>query len=185
MKVLILDNYDSFTYNLYDYVAAFENKVEVKRNDAVSLSEVDAFSHIILSPGPKLPKNAGIMPALIEKYVATKKILGICLGMQAIGEYFGANLYNLSAPKHGVETRCNQIVACKLLRGLEQNFQVGLYHSWSLENIKPPLEVVCENNESIVMGIQHQTLPVYGFQFHPESIMTPKGKQIIKNFLAC
>ena len=184
MKILILDNYDSFTYNLYDYVASLEKNVEVKRNDAISQEEIEAYSHIILSPGPKLPKDAGIMLALIENYVSTKKILGICLGMQALGEYFGAELYNLNQPKHGVAVNCIQVNNCTLLKNVSNSFEVGLYHSWAIRNVQSPLEVTCSSEENVIMGIQHKMLPVFGFQFHPESILTPEGKKIIQNFLA-
>jgi anthranilate synthase component 2 len=183
LKILILDNYDSFTYNLYDYVASFEKNVEVKRNDAISLEEIEAYSHIILSPGPKLPKDAGMMPTLIESYVFTKKILGICLGMQALGAYFGAELYNLNQPKHGVAVNCKQVNNCALLKDVSNSFEVGLYHSWAIRNVKSPLKVTCKSEENVIMGIQHEKLPVYGFQFHPESILTPEGKKIIQNFL--
>lgn len=183
MKILILDNYDSFTYNLYDYVASLEKNVDVIRNDAISLEEIEAYSHIILSPGPKLPKDAGIMPALIANYVSSKRILGICLGMQALGEYFGAELYNLSQPRHGVAVKCNQKNNCVLLNDIPNSFEVGLYHSWAIKNVILPLEVTCMSEENVIMGIQHKTLPVYGFQFHPESILTPEGKKVIQNFI--
>ena len=165
-------------------MASLEKNVEVRRNDAISLEEIEAYSHIILSPGPKLPKDAGIMPALIEKYVPSKKILGICLGMQALGEYFGAELYNLSQPRHGVASMCHQENNCVLLKDIPSNFEVGLYHSWAIRNVILPLEVTCMSEEKVIMGVQHNTLPVYGFQFHPESILTPEGKKIIQNFLA-
>lgn len=185
MKVLILDNYDSFTYNLYDYTASFGANVVVKRNDEIGLDAIESFSHIVLSPGPGLPKNAGIMPELIAKYVGSKKILGVCLGMQAIGEYFGANLYNLSQPKHGVEVICKKEKDSLLLRDVPDDFSVGLYHSWGVQNVVEPLEIFCKSIDDVIMGFQHKILPIYGVQFHPESILTPTGKKMLQNFLDC
>jgi anthranilate synthase component 2 len=183
LSVLILDNYDSFTYNLLDYIATISPSVAVKRNDEICLDDVEAYSHIVLSPGPKLPKDAGCMFQLIRQYVNTKKILGVCLGMQAIGEHFGGQLYNLAQPQHGMETSCQITANCSLFAGVPSPFRVGLYHSWALRNAPSPLEVVALSETGVVMAIQHKTLPIFGCQFHPESVLTPMGKKIIENFI--
>lgn len=153
------------------------------RNDELALEEVSRYGHIVLSPGPGLPHNAGIMPQVIETYYSSKKILGICLGMQALGVFFGATLYNLSEPKHGRNATCNQLKNSHLLNDVVSPFEVGLYHSWAICDVKAPLTVTCESKEGVVMGIQHHSLPLYGFQFHPESILTPYGKKMLAAFL--
>jgi anthranilate synthase component II len=183
MRVLILDNYDSFTYNLYDYVAAVIPDTDVVRNDEVDLSKLDGYSHLILSPGPGLPNESGQLMQVVAQYAQTKPMLGVCLGMQAIGQYFGAELYNQEVVRHGVQTRCQQIASSFLFEDVPHEFEAGLYHSWALRNIPAELKVSCRSAEGVVMGIEHQHLPVFGVQFHPESVLTPHGKQIIHNFL--
>lgn len=184
MRVLILDNYDSFTYNLYDYVASFGVSVDVKRNDEISIEEVGAYSHIILSPGPGLPKDAGIMPNIIASYSFSKPILGVCLGMQGVTEFFGGKLYNLEKVRHGKQLNCFKREKSILLEQLPQQFPVGLYHSWAVTDIPDELKVTCLSEENVVMAIEHSELPVFGVQFHPESVLTPDGKDILRTFLS-
>lgn len=185
MKVLLLDNFDSFTYNLWQYAAQFAS-VDVKRNTLVSLNQVADYHAIILSPGPGLPADAGIMPQLLTTYYPTKPILGICLGIQAIAECFGGQLYNLPTVYHGLQ---RQVVVTKpdgiLFKGLGDSFEAGRYHSWAVEKDSLPqaLEITAVDTDGVAMALQHKTLPVYGVQFHPESIMTPNGLKIIENFI--
>ncbi len=183
MRVLILDNYDSFTYNLYDYVASFGVDVTVFRNDEIEIGDVDAFSHIILSPGPGLPKDAGIMSEIIRNYAQKKSILGVCLGMQGIAEYFGAELYNLENVRHGRQFLCNKTKDSKLLHNLPEQFEIGLYHSWAVKNLPEELSVTSLSEENVIMSFEHKDLSVFGVQFHPESVLTPLGRDIINAFL--
>ena len=185
MKILMLDNYDSFTYNLVQLVrenSLFE--IEVLRNDEISLADVDNYDKIILSPGAGVPRDAGIMCEVIRKYQNTKAIFGVCLGMQAIGEVFGANLVNIDTPLHGVSTPIKHH-SNRLLHNIPQEFNVGRYHSWALESKTIPsnLEITATDFEGVVMAIEHKTLPIFGVQFHPESILTDFGKEIMVNFL--
>ncbi len=187
-KVLILDNYDSFTYNLVHYVEANPNfEVDVFRNDEINLEEVDNYNTIILSPGPGLPRDAGILNEVIEKYASTKKILGVCLGMQAIGEVFGGKLINLKQVFHGVSTPIIVLDKSDLLfKGLPKSFNVGRYHSWviSNENFPETLTITSLEENGQIMSLKHKNYNVYGVQFHPESILTEHGKKLITNFLA-
>ena len=186
MNVLILDNYDSFTHNLFHYLKAYTPEVTVKRNDEITLPEIDAFSHVVLSPGPGLPKDAGILIPLLENYMQRKPIMGICLGMQAIAESLGGKLYNQDKVKHGIQEEVNLLKTEEgIFKGLNPQEQVGLYHSWAVEKQGLPdsMEIIAEGKTGVIMGLQHNELPVYGVQFHPESVMTPKGKQMIKNWL--
>jgi anthranilate synthase component 2 len=186
-KILILDNYDSFTYNLVHYVKENPNfEVTVFRNDKITIEEVDKYQTIILSPGPGLPKDAGILKELIKKYAPTKKILGVCLGMQAIGEVFGGKLINLEKVYHGVATPIQILDGSDLLyKGLPSSFNIGRYHSWIVANTDFPKELkitsIDENNQ--IMSLKHKKHNVYGVQFHPESILTEYGKKMITNFL--
>ncbi|MFM1874283.1 MAG: hypothetical protein RL266_20 [Bacteroidota bacterium] len=185
MRTLILDNYDSFTFNLVHYVEQFCNDVTVIRNDAVALSEVEAFDAIVLSPGPGLPKDAGIMPQLIQHYAPTKKILGVCLGHQAIGEAFGASLKNLNQVHHGVAIPVNIVQEDLLFKGIPKRFETGRYHSWVIdkETVPSVLRVTSTDDEGEVMAIRHRTFNVCGVQFHPESLLTPEGLKIIGNWV--
>lgn len=186
MKTLILDNYDSFTFNLVHYLEQFCDDITVKRNDEISLDEVDAFDAIVLSPGPGLPKDAGIMPELIKRYSATKKILGVCLGQQAIGEAFGAKLKNLNQVHHGVAIPVNTSEPVdKLFDGLPDRFETGRYHSWVIDKDTIPLELVvaATDDEGEVMAIRHKEFDVCGVQFHPESLLTPDGLKVIENWV--
>lgn len=187
-KILILDNYDSFTYNLVHYVEANPNfEVDVFRNDEITLEDVDKYNTIILSPGPGLPKDAGILKELIEKYAATKKILGVCLGMQAIGELYGGTLINLDDVFHGVATPIEVLDQSDLLfKNLPSSFNIGRYHSWVIANDGFPdkLKITSVEENGQIMSLKHKEFNVYGVQFHPESILTEHGKEMINNFLA-
>jgi anthranilate synthase component 2 len=187
-KILILDNYDSFTYNLVHYVEANQNfEVDVFRNDEITIEEVGKYNTIILSPGPGLPKDAGILKAVIEKYASTKKILGVCLGMQAIGEVFGGKLTNLRDVFHGVATPIQVLDKSDLLfKGLPSSFNIGRYHSWVVDNDGFPevLNITSVEENGQIMSLKHKDFSVYGVQFHPESILTEHGKEMINNFLA-
>ena len=188
MKILVLDNYDSFTYNLVYILRqlGYSDKLEVYRNDKISLERVDDFDKILLSPGPGVPADAGIMPELIKRYSPTKGILGVCLGHQGIAEAFGADLFNLSVVKHGLEDQVNVTVENhKLFDGLPHQFKIGLYHSWAVkpESVTGSLQVSAVDKDGNIMGISHEKYDVHGLQFHPESIMTEHGKTIISNWL--
>ena len=186
-KILILDNYDSFTYNLVHYVEeTLGYAVDVFRNDAIELDEIEKYDTLILSPGHGLPSDAGILKAVIEKYAATKKILGVCLGMQAIGEVFGGKLHNLEQVFHGVATPINVIEKEDLLfKNLPQEFEVGRYHSWviSEKDFPSELQITSVEENKQIMSLKHKEYAVYGVQFHPESILTEYGQEIIANFL--
>jgi anthranilate synthase component 2 len=187
MKILVFDNYDSFTYNLVHLVEKITGeKVDVYRNDQIVLPDVAAYDKIILSPGPGIPEEAGLLLPLIKQYAATKSILGVCLGHQAIAEAFGGKLTNLSTVFHGVATPIqvkNQ--NSKILQGLPETIEVGRYHSWivSDENFPEELEVTARDANGYIMGLQHKTFDVQGVQFHPESVLTPDGEKILQNWL--
>lgn len=187
MKVLVLDNYDSFTYNLVQYIQEIlDQKIDVFRNDEISLDAVDNYDFIILSPGPGLPKDAGIMPALIQRYAASKSILGVCLGHQAIGEAFGAELENLTDVFHGVETPIDVLVEDEVLfQEMPKTFQAGRYHSWVVakDSLPAELEITAEDKAGVIMAMRHKTYDVKGVQFHPESIMTEHGMKMLGNLL--
>lgn len=187
-KVLVIDNYDSFTYNLVHILRelGLENDMEVHRNDKVSVDYVDGFERILLSPGPGLPADAGIMPAVIKKYAPTKSILGVCLGHQGIGESFGAKLFNLPSVYHGVATQIHLTDQQDLLfEGLPSSFRVCRYHSWVITPAGLPseLKVTAVDDDGNIMAIAHEAHKVRGVQFHPESIMTEHGKKMIANWL--
>lgn len=186
MKILILDNYDSFTYNLLHLVKELgEEDVTVVRNDQIVLSEVERYDKIILSPGPGIPEEAGLLLPLIKEYADKKPILGVCLGHQAIGESFGGKLENLKEVHHGVQTPISIIKSNELFNGLEGEILVGRYHSWVVSPQEFPdcLEITAESKEGEVMALRHKQYRVFGIQFHPESVLTPQGKTIISNFL--
>ena len=177
-KILILDNYDSFTYNIVHLVNELGYATEVFRNDKISLEEVGRYDKIILSPGPGIPSEAGILMDVIRRYAATKRILGVCLGEQAIGECFGAKLLNLPEVFHGVCTPVKVVAPEKMFEGLGDTFDVGRYHSWvvSREDFPDCLTVTAEDAEG-------RTYDVRGVQFHPESILTPAGKEMVKKWI--
>ena|ERR1035437_57581 len=187
MKLLIFDNYDSFTYNLVHLVEKIiHTKVDVYRNDMIPLEKVKEYDKIILSPGPGLPKDAGLLLPLIKEYASSKSILGVCLGHQAIAEAFGGKLVNLTTVYHGVATNCKLSIAnCQLFDGLPEKIDVGRYHSWvvSRENFPEELEITATDDNDLIMALQHKTFDIQGVQFHPESILTPDGEHIMRNWL--
>lgn len=186
MKTVIIDNYDSFTYNLAHLVRSLGAEADVVRNDQFRLSDLSAYDKIILSPGPGIPSEAGLLLDVIRAYAGRRPILGVCLGHQAIGEAFGARLENLSDVFHGVATPCTISDAPNpLFLGLPPTITVGRYHSWVVarEGLPACLQVLAESPEGQIMALCHRDMEVYGIQFHPESVLTPDGPQIIKNFL--
>ena len=186
MKILIFDNYDSFTYNLRHVIKELGyDDIDVIRNDKMDLNEVEKYDKIILSPGPGVPEEAGDLLPLIHRYAATKSILGVCLGHQAIGVAFGARLENTPLVHHGVQTPIEIIAGDCIFDALPAKIDVGRYHSWivSAENFPPELVVTAVDESGKIMALRHKTLDVHGVQFHPESVLTPEGKTIIKNFL--
>ncbi len=190
-RILVLDNYDSFTYNLVHLIEKMvPEKVTVWLNDKITLEAINDFDKILLSPGPGLPKEAGLMPSLIDAYAHRKSILGICLGHQAIGEFFGAKLVNLEHVFHGIATPISftqlQQSRTSLFKGLPDTIEVGRYHSWVLsdEDLPACLEVTARDKNGFIMALQHRTLDVQGVQFHPESVLTPMGENILRNWLA-
>jgi len=189
MKILVFDNYDSFTYNLVHLVEKItDEKVDVYRNDEISLEKVNEYDKIILSPGPGVPSEAGLLLPLIKQYAATKSILGVCLGHQAIGEAFGGKLINLDKVYHGVATPIKvKSQKSKILQGLGDTIEVGRYHSWivSKENFPADeLEITAEDANGYIMAMQHKKYDVQGVQFHPESVLTPDGETMLRNWLA-
>ena len=188
MKILVFDNYDSFTYNLVHLVEKITHgKVDVVRNDELPLEKAAAYDKIILSPGPGIPSEAGLLLPLIREYASRKSILGVCLGHQAIGEAFGGTLVNLSSVYHGVATMINieREVESPLFRGLPSELEVGRYHSWvvSDENFPDELEITARDENNYIMALQHKRYDVQGVQFHPESVLTPMGEKILRNWL--
>jgi anthranilate synthase component 2 len=205
MKILVFDNYDSFTYNLVHLVEKIlHQKTDVYRNDQIPLEKVKEYDKIILSPGPGIPNEAGLLLELIKEYASSKSILGVCLGHQAIGEAFGGKLVNLSTVYHGVATpvkivrrqtsnvsneknsRLTSHVSRNLFEGLPDELEVGRYHSWivSDENFPNELEVTARDENNYIMGLQHKSFDVQGVQFHPESVLTPMGEDILRNWLS-
>lgn len=186
-RILVFDNYDSFTYNLVHLVEKIIHaKVDVYRNDAISLDRVNAYDKIILSPGPGVPAEAGLMLDLIKTYAPTKSILGVCLGHQAIGEAFGGTLINLEKVYHGVATPINLTgKTSPLFKGFTDGVQVGRYHSWIVSDNKFPddLEITAVDENGYIMALQHKTYDVQGVQFHPESVLTPDGERMLRNWL--
>ncbi len=186
-KILLFDNYDSFTYNLVHLVEKIlHTKVDVYRSDEIALEKVNDYDKIILSPGPGIPQEAGLLLSLIKEYAATKSILGVCLGHQAIGEAFGAKLINLETVFHGVATPVKILdTNGQLYQGLDETIEVGRYHSWIVSNKDLPaeLEITAIDNNNYIMGMKHKNLDVQGVQFHPESVLTPCGETMIRNWL--
>ena len=191
MKILIFDNYDSFTYNLVHAVEKIIHaKVDVYRNDKITLEAVKNYDKIILSPGPGLPVESGLLLPLIKEYASSKSILGVCLGQQAIGEVFGGKLVNLKEVYHGVATKIKVIEDRTLsendiFKDLPQELQVGRYHSWIVgnENFPADLEITAEDENGYIMALRHRSFDVHGVQFHPESVLTPMGDKMITNWL--
>ena len=191
MKILIFDNYDSFTYNLVHVVEKIlHDKVDVFRNDKISLEKIGNYDKIILSPGPGLPSESGLLLPLIKEYAPSKSILGVCLGLQAIGEAFGGELINLKNVYHGVATTIKvnaerQLKENDVFKSLPNELEVGRYHSWVLsrEHFPDDLEITAEDENKYIMALQHKTFDVQGVQFHPESVLTPMGEKIMRNWL--
>jgi len=186
MKILVFDNYDSFTYNLVQLIKEQSDaSVDVFRNDEIPLEAVKAYDKILLSPGPGIPSESGLLIPLIQEYAATKSILGICLGQQAIAEAFGGSLTNLAKVYHGIATPVELIGDSILFEGLPKTFEVGRYHSWVVnENDLPAeLKITSKDADGYIMSLEHTTYDVKGVQYHPESILTPEGAKIIGNWL--
>ena len=186
MKILVLDNYDSFTYNLVQMIEQIVGeKVDVFRNDQISLEDIEKYDKIILSPGPGIPEEAGILLDLIKKYAPTKSIFGVCLGQQAIAEAFGGSLINLKEIYHGVATESKQVKKHKILKNLPETLEVGRYHSWAVnpDDFPEELEITSIDKDGMIMSLKHKNYDVHAVQYHPESILTPNGKQILENFL--
>ena len=186
MKLLVLDNYDSFTYNLVYIIRGlgYGGIMEIYRNDKINLDEVGVYDKILLSPGPGVPSEAGIMPELLKTYPPTKDILGICLGHQAIGEAFGGTLINLSEVVHGLASEVN-VIEDLIFKGLPEKFKIGRYHSWVINEhtLSPDLEVTARTPDGQIMGVRHKEYKVRGLQFHPESVLTEHGVAMMKNWL--
>ena len=186
MKIVIIDNYDSFTYNLSHLVKALGAEVDVLRNDQFRLGQLEGYDKLILSPGPGIPSEAGLLLDVIRAYAGRKPMLGVCLGHQAIGEAFGGRLENLSDVFHGVATPCRVVAADDpIFAGLGPDVTVGRYHSWvvSSEGLPGCLEVTATSPEGQIMALRHREHAIHGIQFHPESVLTPEGKTMIKNFI--
>lgn len=185
MNILVIDNYDSFTFNLVHYLEELNCVVTVKRNDQFELEEVTAFDKIVLSPGPGIPDEAGLLKPVIETYAKTIPMLGVCLGHQAIAEVFGGTLTNLSTVFHGVSSTMTVLQEDPLFAKLPKKFDVGRYHSWVVDKPLPKgFVLLAEEENGQVMAYKHEKYPVYGVQFHPESVLTPDGKQLLKNWVA-
>jgi anthranilate synthase component 2 len=187
MKIMVLDNYDSFTYNLVHILKELTGgPVDVFRNDEIPLDKIDIYEKIVISPGPGVPEQAGITKELIRHYASTKSILGVCLGCQAIAEVFGGNLINLDRVYHGVETNINVVDAEeRIFSEIPSNFTAGRYHSWVVDNENFPaeLKITANDDDGMIMALTHKTYNIKGVQFHPESVLTKHGKQILSNWL--
>jgi len=186
MKILVLDNYDSFTYNLVQMVEEISGTLpDVFRNDKIDLERIRDYDKILLSPGPGLPSESGILMDLIHLYSPTKDILGVCLGLQAIGECFGGKLFNLDRVMHGVSTPTQVIQPDILFENIPDQFNSGRYHSWAVEreNFPESLEITAIDNNGVIMALKHRKYKVRGVQFHPESVLTEHGAQLMKNWL--
>lgn len=185
MKITVIDNYDSFVFNLVRYLK--ENKyceVNVMRNDSINVDVLDQCDAILLSPGPGIPKEAGELMNIIHSYHSTKPILGVCLGHQGISEYFGCKLVQNKKPLHGKSSTISHNEQSSLFEGIEKEFQVGRYHSWSVNpSVSKDVEILAETDDQEIMAIRHKELPIFGVQFHPESILTPMGRIIINNWI--
>lgn len=185
MKIALIDNYDSFTYNLYHLLRELDVDVTVYRNDQFELNDLALYDKILLSPGPGIPSEAGLLTQVIKEYAGKKPILGICLGEQAIGEVFGGTLINLSEVFHGVQTPAHIITDDYIFKGLPNDIVVGRYHSWVVDakTLPDTLEIISTSDEGQIMALRHKTYDIHGIQFHPESILTPQGKVMISNWI--
>lgn len=186
MKILVFDNYDSFTYNLVQMIREITNgNVDVFRNDEIPLEDIKGYDKILLSPGPGIPSESGLLLPLIKEYAATKSIFGVCLGQQAIAEAFGGSLSNLSKVYHGIATPIHLIAPSTLFEGMPNSFSVGRYHSWVVNEYDLPtdLTITSKDEDGYIMSLEHKTYDVKGVQYHPESVLTPEGFKIISNWL--
>ena len=185
MKVVIIDNYDSFTYNLVHLVREMGVDVTVFRNDQFTLNQLEPFDKIILSPGPGIPSEAGLLLDVIHSYAGLKPMLGVCLGHQAIGEAFGGKLINLKEVFHGVATDCVHYDNDVIFKGIDRYFKIGRYHSWVVdkEDFPDSLEITAVSDDGEITGLKHKHYNIHGIQFHPESVLTPEGKRMINNWL--
>jgi len=186
VKILVIDNYDSFVYNLVHYLQELDCEVTIKRNDQFKLEEVAAYDRILLSPGPGIPDEAGMLKDIIRTYAGKKPILGVCLGLQAIGEVFGGSITNLSEVYHGVSTKAKIVVNDELFfKGLGDEIEIGHYHSWVVtkDDLPEILEITSLDENGHIMSLRHREFDIRGVQFHPESVLTPKGKEMIKNWI--
>lgn len=187
MNILVLDNYDSFTYNLVHILRELNlhHQLKVVRNDKLELEEVENFDKILLSPGPGLPESAGLMPEIIRQYASHKSILGVCLGHQGIAQNFGAQLSLMPQVKHGISTPLKQLTHDILFEGMPEQIEVGHYHSWRVneQDLPSEIEVIATDQQGHIMALRHKEYDCKGVQFHPESILTPQGFQIIKNWV--
>lgn len=184
MKILVIDNYDSFVYNLVHYLEELDCEVVVKRNDELMLKEVEEYDKILLSPGPGIPDEAGLLKAVIERYAPTKSIFGVCLGQQAIAEVFGGKIINLDKVYHGLATEIEVVDNDVIYENLPQKIDVGRYHSWIVSKDLPDeLVVTAVDGEGQIMSLKHKEYNVYAVQYHPESVLTPQGKKIIENWV--
>ena len=186
IKILVIDNYDSFVYNLVHYLEELDCIVTVKRNDQLKLEEVADYDKVLLSPGPGIPDEAGLLKAIIKEYAPSKSMFGVCLGQQAIGEVFGGSLINLDKVFHGVATSAKQMVDDEpLFSDVPKEFEIGRYHSWVVapEDFPEELEITSVDDNGQIMSLRHRKYDVRGVQFHPESVLTPEGKKMIKNWV--
>ena len=184
MKVLLLDSFDSFTFNLSHYLEALDCDVKVARNNEITLAEIELYDKIVISPGPGLPHQAGILMEFLQEFATKKPILGVCLGMQAIALHFGGTLYNLPSVKHGIAEKIHLESESKIFTNISEEFEAGLYHSWAVNlDLPEELKATAISENGVLMAIEHLTLPVFAVQFHPESILTPFGKKMIQNFI--
>lgn len=183
-RVFVIDNYDSFTYNLVHYLEELDCEVTVKRNDQFNLDELEEYPLLLLSPGPGIPEESGLLKAAIERYAPSKKILGVCLGQQAIGEVFGAQLINLDKVYHGIATPVNITAEDVLFKDLPKSIEVGRYHSWVVKTPLPAsLEATSFDDQGQLMSLRHKTYDVRAVQYHPESVLTPHGKKMLENWI--
>ena len=185
-KIIVIDNYDSFVYNLVHYLEELDCHVTVLRNDQFHIDDLESYDKILLSPGPGIPDEAGLLKEVIKQYAPSKPILGVCLGQQAIGEAFGGSLTNLEQVFHGIATKINIIEEDTILfKGLSSSIEVGRYHSWVVaqDDFPASLEVTARDENGQIMALRHREYDVRGVQFHPESVLTPQGKEMIKNWV--
>ncbi len=185
MKIVIIDNYDSFTYNLHQILAETGAEISVVRNDQFQLQDLEPYDKIVLSPGPGIPSEAGLLMDVISTYAGRKPMLGVCLGHQAIGEHFGAKLTNIPDVYHGVATEGSLMGNDPIFEGCEQRLVMGRYHSWVVDSASLPscLEVTAVSDDGYIMALRHKTYDIHGIQFHPESVLTPEGRKIIENWV--